>query len=162
MIIRTANAADYGTILQAAEDWELKEADGGYIQPFFVHQFRETVFIAEETGRVVGFLLGLVSQSDPDAGYVHLVACDPACRQQGVASALYGAFAAKVTQMGCCRLVAVVHPENEDAMCFHQRLGFRRLRGPSAPETRDRPDVVKDYAGPGQHRVVLVKDLEES
>ncbi len=160
MIIRNAGASDYQSILKATEDWCIEAKDVGLIHPVFVHQFQDTAFVAEEGGQMIGFLLGFVSQSQPEAGYVHMVASDPDCRQQGVASALYGAFAARVSQMGCCRLVAVVHPDSRDAICFHRRLGFSSQPQDAGKMSENQLSLIRDCGEPGEHRVVLVKELQ--
>ncbi len=49
---------------------------------FFVH-FRPTSFAAQEHDRVVGFLAGFVSQSDPSQAYIHFVAIHPDHRKRG-------------------------------------------------------------------------------
>ena len=43
---------------------------------FFVH-FRDTSFVAERNGELAGFLVGFLSQSEPDAAYVHFVGGQP-------------------------------------------------------------------------------------
>ena len=46
---------------------------------FFVH-FRDTSFVAERDGELAGFLVGFLSQSEPEEAYVHFVGVSPAER----------------------------------------------------------------------------------
>ena len=55
---------------------------------FFIH-FRETSFVAERNGELAGFLVGFLSQSEPNAAYVHFVGPGPAARGTGLARDLY-------------------------------------------------------------------------
>jgi len=159
MIIRNATPSDYGFLLQAVDTWWADEDAHDQLDPLFVRQFSDTGFVAEEGGRVIGFLLGCTCYPDNPEGYIHMVASDPCCRQQGVASALYGAFAARVRQKGCSKLVIAINPANHQAICFHLRLGFEHDRRVCDSELDGIP-VVSGYAGPGQDRVVMVKQLD--
>lgn len=58
---------------------------------FFVH-FCETSFIAEIDQKIIGFLIGFLSQSHSEEAYIHFVGIHPDCRKQGVGSALYQQF----------------------------------------------------------------------
>ncbi len=163
MIIRNVKPSDYALLLPAIDRWWTDRDPPDLLHPIFVRQFSDTGFVAEEGGRIIGFLLGLISQTDPQEGLVHLVTCDPSCRQQGVASALYGAFAARAGQLGCARLVVTMSPRNREAVRFHQRLGFRFCyEHADAPESTGTIPVITGYAGPGQDRVIMTRDISSA
>ena len=58
---------------------------------FFVH-FRQTGFIAECDGKVVGFLVGFLSQTLGNEAYIHFVGVHPEFRKRGIGEALYERF----------------------------------------------------------------------
>ena len=65
---------------------------------FFEH-FRETSFVVEQADQIshqadpiVAFLIGFLSQSQPDEAYIHFVGVRPAYRKQQLASTLYELF----------------------------------------------------------------------
>jgi ribosomal protein S18 acetylase RimI-like enzyme len=109
---------------------------------FFVH-FRDTSFVAEDDGRIVGFLCGFRSQTFDDEGYIHFVGVDPAFRGGGLGRALYERFFEAVTPRPVVR--AVTSPVNERSVAFHRALGFEVER------------VDEDYDGSGEARVLLVR-----
>lgn len=113
---------------------------------FFVH-FRDTSFVAERDGELAGFLVGLLSQSEPDAAYVHFVGVSPAERGTGLGRELYERFFAAARAAGRTRVSCVTSPVNTRSVAFHAALGFE----PSDPQV--------GYDGPGEDRVVLTRSL---
>lgn len=114
---------------------------------FFVH-FEGTSFVAEdEEGRLAGFLVGFLSQTDGTDAYVHFVGVAPERRGSGLGRELYERFFDTAREAGRTTVRCVTSPGNVDSVAFHEALGF----------TVDR--VAKDYDGPGEDRVLLVKRL---
>ena len=145
MDLRHAEPTDYGRVIDVIDEWwGGREMASMLPKLFFVH-FRDTSFVAEEDGALVGFLCGLRSQTYPDEAYVHFVGVDPAHRGSGLGRALYERFFAAVAPRTVVR--AVTAPVNERSVAFHQAIGFEVDR------------VDEDYDGRGQARVLLVKRL---
>ncbi len=114
---------------------------------FFLH-FEGTSFVAEDDeGKLIAFLIGFLSQSDPDEAYIHFVGVAPEARGSGVGRALYDRFFAEVSGHGRSVVRCVTSPANEGSIAFHESLGF----------TVDR--VATDYDGPGEDRVLFRKFL---
>jgi L-amino acid N-acyltransferase YncA len=113
---------------------------------FFTH-FRDTSFVAEREGELAAFLIGLLSQSEPEAAYVHFVGVSPDERGSGLGRALYERFFAVARENGRCMVCCVTSPANEGSLAFHRAIGFEA--GP--------PQV--GYDGPGEDRVVLTRPL---
>jgi ribosomal protein S18 acetylase RimI-like enzyme len=111
---------------------------------FFVH-FRDTSFVAEDGGALVGFLCGFRSQTYADEAYVHFVGVAPRSRGDGLGRELYERFFAAVAPRTVVR--AVTAPVNERSVAFHRALGFEVER------------VDDDYDGRGEARVLLRKAL---
>jgi ribosomal protein S18 acetylase RimI-like enzyme len=146
--IRHAQPSDYGRVIQHLNAW-WGGRDMAPMLPklFFVH-FEGTSFVAEdEQGRLAGFLVGFVSQTEPTEAYVHFVGVSPEHRGSGLGRELYERFFAAALDQGRTTVHCVTSPANEDSLAFHEALGFERDR------------VVEDYDGPGEDRVLLVKRL---
>ncbi len=109
---------------------------------FFVH-FRDTSFVGEDSGELVGFLCGFRSQTYPDEAYVHFVGVDPGRRAAGLGRVLYERFFDAVAPRTVVR--AVTAPVNERSVAFHRALGFEVER------------IDEDYDGTGEARVLLVR-----
>ncbi len=104
------------------------------------------VWIARQDGAPAAFLLGLVSESEPDLAYVHMHAVDPDLRGRGVGRDLYRAFGERAAEQGCTRIQALAAPHREGSIAFHRSLGFA---GP----------LVPGYLGPGEDRIVFERAL---
>ncbi|GIF72660.1 GNAT family N-acetyltransferase [Asanoa siamensis] len=109
--------------------------------PMFVREFGDTAFVS---GDVDGYLFGFVAPAH--IGYIHAVAVHRRRRGTGVGRHLHTAFAAAARARGATRLKAITGPANAESIQFHERIGFKA-------------DLVTDYSGPGQDRVVLTRDL---
>jgi len=143
--VRQAEPADYPRVIGVVDDWW----GGRRMAPmlpklFFVH-FRDTSFVAEEDGRIVGFLCGFRSQTFADEAYIHFVGVDPAARGGGIARTLYELFFAAIAPRTVVR--AVTSPANERSIAFHRALGF------------DVSQVDEEYDGHGEARVLLERRL---
>jgi predicted GNAT superfamily acetyltransferase len=114
---------------------------------FFVH-FTDTSFVAERDGELAGFLVGFLSQSEPNEAYVHFVGVSPNERGAGLGRELYERFFAVARARGRRRVSCVTSPANAGSLAFHQAIGFE----PGRPQA--------DYDGPGEDRVVLTRSLD--
>jgi ribosomal protein S18 acetylase RimI-like enzyme len=151
MVIRHARPSDYGRVIGRVNVWwGGREMAPVLPQLFFLH-FEGTSFVAEgEDGDLAGFLVGFLSQTNPDEAYIHFVGVSPERRGQGIGSALYERFFEEVRSQGRSVVRCVTSPTNEDSLAFHEALGFEVERR------------VPDYDGPGEDRVLLVKRLDQS
>jgi GNAT superfamily N-acetyltransferase len=91
---------------------------------FFVH-FADTSFVAERDGELAGFLVGFLSQSEPDEAYVHFVGVSPDERGTGLGRELYERFFAVARDQGRRRVTCVTSPANAGSLAFHEAIGFR-------------------------------------
>ncbi len=114
---------------------------------FFLH-FEGTSFVADDDeGELAGFVIGFLSQTDPQEAYIHFVGVSPARRGEGIGRTLYERFFAEARGQGRSLVRCVTSPANRDSVAFHEALGFEVDR------------VAEDYDGPGEDRVLLLKRL---
>ena len=113
---------------------------------FFEH-FRDTSFVAESDGELVGFLCGFLSQTSADQAYVHFVGVRPDRRSGGLGRELYERFFVAARAAGRDVVRCVTSPRNEGSIAFHRRLGF------------EIEAEVADYDGAGEARVLLRRRL---
>ena len=96
--------------------------------------------VAKIADRLAGFLIGLRPGSSyaspnyrwfcdnyPDFAYVDRVAVPSWARRQGVAEALYEAFAKSQPGAPVMTCEVNIRPKNDGSMRFHERLGFRQV-----------------------------------
>jgi ribosomal protein S18 acetylase RimI-like enzyme len=143
--IRPAEPGDYGRVIGVVDEWWGGRAMAAMLPKLFFVHFRDTSFVAEESGELAGFLCGFRSQTFDDEAYIHFVGVDPGRRGSGVGRLLYERFFEAVSPRRVVR--AVTSPVNERSVAFHRALGFEVER------------VDDGYDGAGEARVLLVKHL---
>jgi ribosomal protein S18 acetylase RimI-like enzyme len=144
-VIRHAEPRDYAAVIGVVDEWWGGRSMAAMLPKLFFVHFRETSFVAEESGGIVGFLCGFRSQTFDDEAYVHFVGVAPDRRGSGIGRELYERFFAAVAPRTVVR--AVTSPVNERSVAFHRALGFEVER------------VDHDYDGRGEARVLLRKLL---
>ncbi|UVI28938.1 GNAT family N-acetyltransferase [Paenibacillus spongiae] len=156
MIIRNMEAADCRGILELASGWWGSEYSSDMFSKWYIAHFRETCLLAEENGRMIGFVMGFLSQTYPDEAYIRIVMVDPAYRGKGIGRALYHAFFERALAMKRSVIRCVTAPWKKESIAFHTRLGF--ILEPQDQEVDGIP-VCMDYDGRGGSRVVFKKLL---
>ncbi len=156
MNIRHLEERDYNPIIRVLDSW----FDGWLLAKllpriFFIH-FQPTSFAVQEDNKVIGFLTGFVSQTDPSQGFIHLVAIQPDHRKRGLGRQLYSAFFETVQRLGCATVRCITSPVNAGSIAFHTRMGFQ-MEGVTG-EHQAVPCTL-NYELNGQHRVLFVRRL---
>jgi predicted GNAT superfamily acetyltransferase len=147
LAIRPAEPVDHTRVLAVLDEWWGGRRMRDMLPKLFFLHFRETSFVAERDGELVGFLVGFLSQSEPEDAYVHFVGVSPAERGSGLGRELYERFFAAARAAGRTRVSCVTSPANEASLAFHAAIGFE----PGPPQAA--------YDGPGEDRVVLVRGI---
>ena len=145
--IRHAEPDDHARVLAVLDEWWGGRRMGDMLPRLFFVHFRETSFVAERDGVLAGFLVGLLSQTEPAEAYVHFVGVSPEERGSGLGRELYERFFAAARAAGRARVSCVTSPANTGSVAFHRALGFEA--GP--PKA--------GYDGPGEDRVMLTRSL---
>jgi ribosomal protein S18 acetylase RimI-like enzyme len=145
---------DYNQILEdLSEFWDGRDTRHLH-HPFLIHEFGNTAFVIREGSRVVAYLFGFVSQTEP-VGYVHTIAVRASARRQHVAQHLFGHFVQFARSHGCRHVKAITTPSNSGSIAFHKNLGMQLLGEPNT----DGIPTVPNYAGLGASRVVFWKPI---
>jgi GNAT superfamily N-acetyltransferase len=154
--IRHAEASDYQPVIAVVDAWwDGRRMADMLPKLFFVH-FQPTSFVAENDGRIVGFIIGFVSQTFPEEAYIHFAGVHPEFRKDGLARALYERFFAAVADLGCRTVRCVTSPVNKGSIAFHRSMGFSAEPG---EKIVDSIPVVEGYDGKGEDRVLFFRTL---
>jgi RimJ/RimL family protein N-acetyltransferase len=145
---------DFDEIISELPEFWGDERTMVFHHPIFLHEFGNTAYVIKEEGKVAAYLFGFISQTAPVA-YVHLIGIRNAHKRKGLGRELYAHFIAYAGSQGCKELKAITTPTNGGSIAFHKSLGMK-LNGEAM---ENGIAVVKDYSGPGQHRVVFSRPL---
>lgn len=102
--------------------------------------------------KVVAYLFGFLSQTSK-TGYIHLIGVRQSFQNRGLGTLLYDHFAKYAKRRGCNKLKAITTPTNNLSISFHKKIGMTLLGEKGNGDI----EVVKDYSGPRQDRVVFEK-----
>ena len=158
MLVRNVFEPDFAEIVGKSRDWGDIVIEREAIYHVMTKHFRGTCFVAEDRGRMIGYLLGFRSQTYPDEAYMHLVQVDPAMRGHGIGRRMFSQFEASARAMGCKKIVAASRPQNRLAMDFYEGLGFKPVQTGDMVEVEG-VRAIRDYNGPGKHVVLWSKDI---
>jgi len=155
-LIRSAIPQDHKKIIAVMKDWW----DGRDLTPmlpklFLVH-FCDTSLAAEQDSKLVGFLVGFLSQSRNDEAYIHFAGVHPSYRNRGIAASLYRRFFQLCSGHGRLIIRACTSPVNKGSIKFHEHMGFGIEPGDGKVEGIP---VTLDYNRPGDHKVLFKKVL---
>lgn len=156
MIIRKITESDYLPVITALDEWWGGRKMADMLPRLFFKHFKNTSYIAEETGNILGFLVGFISQTQTEQAYIHFVGIHPDHRGSKIASRLYQEFFTAVRGKGCNTVQLVTSPQNRNSIAFHTKMGFEMEK---SDQHKDGAWIFADYDGPGQDRVVFAKQL---
>ena len=150
---RSATALDAGPIAAAIETWWARHLRH-FVHPLFLEHFGDTCFVVEHDGRLVAFLVGMLSQTHPDSAYVHFMGVHPDYRRLGLGRELYERFFALVRARGRTVVVAETGAFNTHSVLFHRSLGFEFEGG---DEMVDGVPITHDLHGTGDDVVLFTR-----
>lgn len=163
-ILRPAREDDHTLVVESIQLWwrDSRSAAAArelslLVPRLFLQHFAGTSLIAEQSGRLRGFLIGFDSADRNDQSYIHFVGVDPACRGEGLARRLHQTFFARAASAGRTSVHAITSPSNSASIAFHQRMGFTFE---SSDRVVDGIPVKTDYDGLGHDRVAFVRQLD--
>ena len=155
-IVRTVRIGDYPRVIEVMEPWwDGRILSSAPSRVFFEH-FSSTCFVANVSGRLVGFLIGFFSQSHRDEAHVHYVGVHPDYRRLGIASRLCRCLFSVAVADGRAIVRSSTSPQNGRSVLFHRSLGF--VLEPGNGFENGFP-VRVGYPEPGESRVCFMRDL---
>ncbi|RAS87272.1 GNAT family N-acetyltransferase [Priestia endophytica] len=131
MEIRLVQGSDYYVISPLINDWWNGRKMSDMLPKLFFDHFKNTSFIAEEEGEIIGFLIGFLSQSYSNEAYIHFVGIHPEHRGKGIGRQLYNQFFDVIKQHGRSIIRCVTSPVNKDSIAYHTKMGFEIEQGDS-------------------------------
>ncbi len=143
MTIRLVKGSDYYIISPLINDWWNGRQMSDLLPKLFFDHFKNTSFIVEEEGKIIGFLIGFLSQFYSNEAYIHFVGIDPEYRGKGIGKQLYNQFFDVIKQNGRNIVRCVTSPVNKASIAYHTKMGFE----------------IEQENKPNQDKVLFVKYL---
>ena len=156
MQIRNVRESDFDPIISVLDAWWGGRNMAAMLPKLFFRHFNETSFTAEVKGDRAGFLIGFISNTYLNEAYIHFLGVHPHHRKNGIGRALYERFFEISRQKKKTVIRSVTSPVNRNSIAFHLHMGFEME--PAIEQSGDIP-VHRNYDGPGEDRVLLIKRL---
>ena len=126
MTTRPLQEDDHIAVVTVVDAWWGGREVAHLLPRLFFQHFSDTSFaMDDESGRLIAFLVGFLSQSRLGEAYIHFVGVDPAYRGEGLGRALYQQFFEAAGARDARLARAITSPLNEGSIRFHKALGFR-------------------------------------
>lgn len=153
---RNGTPFDHEKVVSAMPEWwGGRDLSSSVLKVFFIH-FSDTVYIAEIGNKLVGFLVGFMSQSEEEVGYIHFVGVHPQFRRAGLGRLLYEKFYAACSKNGRSIVKSCTSPVNKLSINFHRKMGFEIESGDGIAD--DVP-VTLNYLGKDDPKVLFKKTI---
>jgi len=156
--IRNAEERDFMDIAKLARECKPMSTERNSIYHIFTKFFSETSLILEQEkdGKIYGFLLGIISQDDPQEAYIHLFCLKDELRGRGFARAIIDKYKEIVKSKGCKKISLITKPINKKAIKFYKKMGFQLVSENDKKKVIiDGVSAVRDYNGVGEHMVIF-------
>jgi ribosomal protein S18 acetylase RimI-like enzyme len=158
--IRHAKEDEFLKISEIATYCQPMVTERNSIYHIFTKFFKNTSLIIEsENKKIIGFLLGFISQDNPQEAYIHLLCVIPQCRKKGLAKAMVDEFLTVIKEKGCRKVYLITSPGNKKAIDFYHKIGFK-IDNQGKEIVINSVKAIKNYNGPGEHKLILTKLLE--
>lgn len=151
--------ADYDTLITVVDEWWAGRPVRRLVPRLWLRHFAGTSWLArEEGGRPVGVAIGLASHDRLDTACLYLLGVEPNRRRQGIGRALAARIDADAAAAGADRIETVIPTGEPIALAFLRAAGYAVAAEPGLRPIHGVP-AHADYDGPGEDRIVLVRQL---
>ena len=160
IIIRNTLEEDFIKIADLGEECEPMETESNSLYHIFTKYFKSTSFVAQlPSGGIIGFLLGFISQENPEESYIHLLCVDPKLRSRNIGKKLVDAFLDMAVLKGCKKVILITKPINWNSISFYRKLGFLEDKSGNTINIMG-ATAIRNYNGMGEHMVAFYKLIE--
>jgi ribosomal protein S18 acetylase RimI-like enzyme len=147
--IRNVVEEDFIAISHIAENCSPMTTERNSIYHTFTKFFNDTSLVLEddEDESIKGFLLGFISQNDPENAYIHLLCLENSLRGNGIGL---------VSARGSRKVSLICKPYNQTAIKFYKKIGFISESSDKTVAI-DGLHIYEDYDGPGEDKIIFYK-----
>jgi phosphoribosylamine--glycine ligase len=158
--VRSPNETEFMRIHRFVKSCDRMEKYPEHLYRIVLRYHGDVCFVAESKGRIVGFVMGMRSEREPEKIFIWEIGVNRKMRGQGVATRLLNAMESKALDMGCRRMEATIDPANRASYSLFEKLGYINVsKGEGETLKVGGKTAVKDYYRPRRHFIVYEKKL---
>jgi phosphoribosylamine--glycine ligase len=159
--VRTAKQTDFLNVYEFVSSCPPLENYAEHVYKILLRYCGNSCFIAEIRNRIVGFVLGLISQTHEQRTYfLWQIGVSSSVQGTGIGKRLLEEVEKQVIAQGCHRIELTIDPENVPSQKLFEKMGYGNI----SQREGDTLDIlgnmaVKDYYKPGRHFMLYEKIL---
>jgi phosphoribosylamine--glycine ligase len=159
--VRTAKETDFLDVYEFVSGCPPLENYAEHVYKILLRYFGNSCFIAEMRNRIVGFVLGLISQTHAQPTYfLWQIGISPSMQGTGLGKRLLKEVEKQVTGLGCQRIELTIDPENIPSQKLFAETGYGNISRKEGETVEVMGHMaVKDYYKPGRHFMLYEKNL---
>jgi phosphoribosylamine--glycine ligase len=163
ILFRKADENDFLEVFDFIANCPPLESYAEHVYKILLRYFGNSCFISQWRGRIVGFVLGFISQTHKPATYfLWQIGVAPYMQGVGLGKQLLETVENGVAKLGVQRIELTIDPENISSRLLFEKNGYRNIsKKEGATVTVDSLTAVKDYYKPGRHFMLYEKIVKE-
>jgi len=160
--VRTAKETDFLAVHDFVSQCPPLESYAEHVYKIMLRYSGNSCFIAEMRKRIMGFVMGFISQThSPQTYFLWQIGVSPTLQGTGQGQRLLAEVEKQVKKLGCQRIELTIDPENIPSQKLFEKRGYTNI-------SRQQGDIfevagniaVKDFYKPGRHFMVYEKKLQ--
>lgn len=161
MRFRTASETDFLEVHDFVSVCPPLENYAEHVYKILLRYLGNSCIIAEIRGRVVGFVLGFISQTHSHKTYfLWQIGVAPFMQGTGLGTRLLEYVETHVNDLGCERIEVTIDPVNTPSQKLFEKLGYGNISKKEGKTVKVKGNIaVKDYYKPGRHFMLYEKNL---
>lgn len=160
MKIRKATQEDFLKVHQFTAGCPPLENYPEHVYKIILRYFGDYCFIAEETGQIVGFVMGIVPQSFPSTYFLWQIGVAPSYQGQGTGKKLVMEVENELKKLGFIRIEVTIDPVNLPSQKLFEKMGFQNISEKVGKTIKVEGKLaVRNYYKPGRHFMVYEKKI---
>ncbi|SNQ60250.1 GNAT family N-acetyltransferase [Candidatus Methanoperedens nitratireducens] len=158
--IREANQNDFLEVHKFVSTCKPLENYFEHFYKIMLRYFGNTCFIAEHENKIVGYLMGIKSQTHESTYFLWKIGVSPSMQGKGIGRLLLERAENKVRDIGLKRIEVTIDPENTPSKKLFESMGFNNISLKEGVTVKVNGNIaVKDYYRPGRHFMLYEKWL---
>jgi diaminobutyrate acetyltransferase len=125
--------------------------------------FGDTIILAEEEGELTGFLLGFVSQTNPEEYFIWQLGVDPRYRGRKIAGKIMEETIKAAGEKGCRLVSATVEIVNIPSQRLFESSGFQIVTSSEDGELINENGklAIKNYYASGTDQIFYAREIND-
>ena len=121
VVIRKACEEEFLDVYRFIGACGVLETYGAHFYRIVIRYFRDTCYLAERDGEILGFMWGFMSQTDPRTFFLWQIGVDPSTRGEGIGGRILEAAERELAERGCNRIELTIDPSNRPSQRLFEK-----------------------------------------